>query len=85
RQATRNVNRAMAVVGESLGNTPTIARSSYVHPAVVDAYLDGTLEAAWARPLPRRAPRNASRLRADEQRLLRLLRSVQRAASRRAG
>ena len=85
RQATRNVNRAMAVVGESLGNTPAIARSSYVHPTVVEAYLDGTLEAAWNRPLPRRAPRNASRLRADEQRVLRLLRGAQRAASQRAG
>jgi DNA topoisomerase I len=85
RQATRNVNRAMAVVGETLGNTPTIARSSYVHPAVVDAYLDGSLDAAWSRPLPRRPPRNASRLRADEQRVLRLLRAAQRATARRAG
>jgi DNA topoisomerase I len=85
RQAARRVSRAMAVVGESLGNTPAIARASYVHPVVIDAYLDGTLDAAWARPLPRRPPRNTSRLRADEQRTLRVLRAGQRTAGRRAG
>jgi DNA topoisomerase I len=85
RQAGRNVNRAMIVVGQSLGNTPAIARASYVHPIVVEAYLDGTLTDSWERPLPRRAPRYAARLRADEQRVLRLLRSQQRAVAGRAG
>lgn len=85
RQAGRNVNRAMAIVGQSLGNTPAIARTSYVHPIVVEAYLDGTLTDSWERPLPRRAPRYAARLRADEQRVLRLLRRQQRAVAGRAG
>jgi DNA topoisomerase-1 len=31
----------MRQVGERLGNTPSVARSSYVSPAVVDHYLDG--------------------------------------------
>jgi DNA topoisomerase-1 len=31
----------MRAVGEKLGNTPTVARSSYVSPAVVEQYLDG--------------------------------------------
>jgi DNA topoisomerase-1 len=26
-----------------LGNTPSICRKSYVHPAVIDAYMDGSL------------------------------------------
>jgi len=30
-------------VAQQLGNTPTICRRSYVHPAVIDAYLDGTV------------------------------------------
>ena len=35
----------MRVVGERLGNTAAVARSSYVSPAVVEQYLDGrTLE-----------------------------------------
>lgn len=85
RQATRRVSRAMTVVGERLGNTPAIARASYVHPMVIEAYLDGSLSQSWARPLPRRAPRTAARLLADEQRTLRVLRGGQRTAGRRAG
>ena len=85
RQAKGQVRRAIAVVAESLGNTPAIARASYVHPMVIEAYLDGFLVRSWARPLPHRAPRTTARLWADEQRTLRVLRPAQRAASRRAG
>jgi DNA topoisomerase-1 len=85
REATRNVNRAMEVVGESLGNTSAIARKSYVHPAVVGSYMDGSLADSWDRPLPQRAPRGAGRLRADEVRLLRLLKGWQRRGVRRVG
>jgi DNA topoisomerase IB len=38
----RTVSRAMKDVAEYLGNTPTVARASYVDPRVVDLYLDGT-------------------------------------------
>ena len=31
----------MRTVGKKLGNTPAVARSSYVSPAVVEQYLDG--------------------------------------------
>jgi len=33
--------RAIESVARQLGNTPTICRKCYVHPAVIDAYLDG--------------------------------------------
>jgi DNA topoisomerase-1 len=39
----RNVTRAIEKVATELGNTPAVCRKSYVHPEVVDAYLDGTL------------------------------------------
>jgi DNA topoisomerase I len=35
------VATAMRVVAEHLGNTPAVARSSYVDPRVVDSYLEG--------------------------------------------
>ena len=38
----RAVRTAMVEVSEYLGNTPTIARASYVDPRVVDLYEDGT-------------------------------------------
>lgn len=40
-QAKSNVNTAIKLVAERLGNTPSIARKCYVHPAVVDAYMHG--------------------------------------------
>ena len=39
--AKRIVAGVMRTVGERLGNTPAVARSSYVSPAVVEQYLDG--------------------------------------------
>lgn len=37
--AKRNVRTAIARVASTLGNTPTICRTCYVHPAIVDSYL----------------------------------------------
>src|SRR5207249_3757511 len=37
------VNDAIRQVAAELGNTPAVARASYIHPAIVDGYLDGTL------------------------------------------
>jgi DNA topoisomerase-1 len=41
REARRNVTRAIAQVAARLGNTPAISRKCYVHPVVLDAYMDG--------------------------------------------
>jgi DNA topoisomerase I len=42
-QAKRNVTKAVEAVAGLLGNTAAICRKSYIHPAIVDAYSDGTL------------------------------------------
>jgi DNA topoisomerase-1 len=41
--ARKNVVAAIKATAQSLGNTPAVCRRSYVHPAVIRAYLDGTL------------------------------------------
>jgi DNA topoisomerase I len=41
-EAKKTVAAVMRRVGERLGNTPAVARASYVSPAVVEQYLDGT-------------------------------------------
>ncbi len=41
-EAKRVIPAVMRRVGEQLGNTPAVARGSYVSPAVIDQYLDGT-------------------------------------------
>ena len=42
-EAKRNVVEAVRRTAESLGNTPAVARRSYVHPEVLAAYLDGSI------------------------------------------
>ena len=71
-EAARVLVRVMRKVAAELGNTPAVARESYVSPAVVTAYLEGrTLEDY--RP---RSGRGPARLSADERALLRLLRAA---------
>ncbi len=40
-QARQNIVRAIEQVAQRLGNTPAVCRKCYVHPAVLDAYLEG--------------------------------------------
>lgn len=37
----KNIVKAVKSVAEQLGNTPTVARSSYIHPKVLDSYEKG--------------------------------------------
>ena len=41
REATRNINRAIDVVAERLGNTRTVCRKYYVHPALARGVSPG--------------------------------------------
>lgn len=36
-----NIRNAVVMVSERLGNTPSVARSSYIDPRVIDEYIDG--------------------------------------------
>jgi DNA topoisomerase-1 len=42
-QAKRNVVQAIERVAGRLGNTPSVCRKCYIHPAVLDAYLEGVM------------------------------------------
>jgi DNA topoisomerase-1 len=67
----RAVSAAMKEVSEYLGNTPTLARTSYVDPRVVDAYEEGrTIVRATKRTYPGADERQA----ALERAVLKLLR-----------
>jgi DNA topoisomerase I len=41
KQARANIKEAIGTVSKLLGNTPAICRKCYVHPAILQAYLDG--------------------------------------------
>jgi DNA topoisomerase I len=71
----RTVAAVMRKVGERLGNTPAVARASYVSPAVVEQYLDGrTIDDFRPRHLRVVGARDLE-LDTEEQALLSLLRS----------
>ena len=74
-EAKRSVAAVMRHVGERLGNTPAVARASYVSPAVVEQYLDGrTIDDFRPRHLRVVGARDIG-LDPEEQALLSLLRS----------
>ena len=52
-EGRRNATLAITAVSKRLGNTPTVARNSYVHPDIVDLYLDGRLQRGLAAAGPR--------------------------------
>jgi DNA topoisomerase-1 len=74
-EAKRTVWAVMRTVGERLGNTPAVARASYVSPAVVEQYLDGrTIDDFRPRHL-RVVRARETGLNPEEQALVSLLRS----------
>jgi DNA topoisomerase-1 len=75
-EAKRNVLAAIDSVAHKLGHTRAVCRSAYVHPAVIDTYLDGSLASA----LDIEHAVGRGRLRSDEMALLAFLK---RAARRR--
>jgi DNA topoisomerase-1 len=69
-QAKKNVVTAIETVAGVLGNTRAVCRKSYIHPGVIDSYVDGSLlNAASASVKKARA-----RLRPDEAVVLAVLR-----------
>ena len=80
--ARRNVVQAMRMTAERLGNTPAVARGSYVHPAVLEAYLDGSLGGALVDAAEEQAIPPIEADRAEEAAVIRLLRQRARAAAR---
>ena len=74
READRNILEALDVVCKRLGNTRTVCRKYYVHPALLEAYLMGrTAPLADASGRPRVARRGDAALRRDEVAVLQFL------------
>jgi DNA topoisomerase-1 len=42
-QAKKNIVAAIQEVADHLGNTPAVCRKCYVHPAILEAYMEGEL------------------------------------------
>lgn len=66
----RVVKDAICTVSSVLGNTPTVCRTYYVHPTLIEAYLDGQIPKIFQRF----RPASTKSLTRDEQLLSRFLR-----------
>jgi DNA topoisomerase-1 len=72
-QAKRNILAAVEQVAMKLGNTKAVCRKCYIHPAIFDAYLDGSMLETIAQRA-RTVSRAVDRLTAMERSVLSLLR-----------
>jgi DNA topoisomerase-1 len=72
-QAKKNVVQAIKGVAARLGNTPSVCRKCYVHPAVLDSYMSGALLKTVRREVDEETPADASALRQEESTLLKFL------------
>jgi DNA topoisomerase I len=72
-QAKKNLVQAIEHVAGRLGNTPSVCRKCYIHPVIMDSYLDGvTLERIEAKA-DRALRAGATDLNADERAVLAFL------------
>jgi DNA topoisomerase-1 len=75
KQAKRNLVRAVERVAERLGNTPTVCRGCYIHPKVLDSYLQGVTLEEFRRKVERSIHRIEPEYQPEEMALLKLLRA----------
>ncbi len=75
RQLKRNIVAAVEATAKRLGNTVAVCRKCYIHPAVLNAYMDGSLVKMLKRRIATRLE-NGTSLATDEAAVLRLLQST---------
>ena len=73
--AKRNVKAAIERVAARLGNTPTICRKCYVHPEILNTYVEGSLLLDVKQRAGRELRRNLARLPPEEAAVASLLES----------
>jgi len=81
-QAKKNLVEAVKQVSQRLGNTPAVCRKCYIHPDVLDSYLNGMLHQALGGCIGARRTNALRKLRPIERAVLRLLEEHLRAAER---
>jgi DNA topoisomerase-1 len=72
-QAKKNLTQAIKAVAKKLGNRPATCRKYYVHPAVIDTYLEGTLSATQEEHSKSKSDDSPYSLRPEERAVVALL------------
>jgi DNA topoisomerase I len=73
-QAKKNVVEAIKSVAARLGNTPSVCKKCYIHPAVLDSYLGGAMLKTFEKQVEKEIENAPHELRQEERALLHLLR-----------
>lgn len=73
-QAKKNVVAAVKSVAQRLGNTPSVCRKCYIHPAILEHYLNGLSIEATKRKLDEEIAEQTNTLHQEECTLVNLLR-----------
>lgn len=68
----QNVLKAVKKVAEQLGNTPTVARGSYIHPTVLKSYENGVTLEHFIKGKKRRINRSGNEYEPEEKALMKL-------------
>jgi DNA topoisomerase-1 len=75
REAEQNVVRAIDHTAKRLGNTRTVCRKYYIHPALIEAYLAGEVLPPTPRQTKQLPRKPGGKLRRHEEQVLEFLRS----------
>ena len=84
-EAKKNLVGVIKDVASQLGNTPSVCRKCYVHPAVLNIYLNGGMEATFRRKMRTELSKSCKRLQREERALMHLLDLSMRPAKHRSG
>src|SRR5438874_10965920 len=74
-QAKKNIKDAISAVAKILGNTPTVCRKCYVHPALLKTYLDGGMIEGLKQKTEETLERKVGDLKSEEAAVLSFLRA----------
>jgi DNA topoisomerase I len=81
-QAKRNIVSAIETVAKKLGNTRAVCRKCYIHPAVVDSYLEGSLVDTLRQRVNQELAQTLSKLRPEEAAVMAILEQQLKAESK---
>ncbi|HEX8297222.1 MAG TPA: DNA topoisomerase IB [Chthoniobacteraceae bacterium] len=72
-EAKKNVVAAIEAVASTLGNTPAVCRKCYVHPVILESYLQGNTIATLQQRVSSKLDRSLAAMRPDEAAVMVLL------------
>jgi len=84
-EAKKNIVTAIATVAAQLGNTPAVCRKCYVHPSVLEAYLESALPDSLKQSNGRQPLSQSTNLRPEEKAVMHFLAQRTKSKQRKPG